>query len=73
MGTKHDDSCLTKAHDDEPIFVLRANDAIAPSTVRSWADIAEGLGTPAPKIREARDLADRMVAWQIANGSKIPD
>lgn len=30
-------SCLTSAKDDEPIFVLRANDELAPKIVRAWA------------------------------------
>jgi len=73
MGTKHDDSCLTKAKDDEPIFVLRASDVLAPSAVRDWAACAESLGVSAAKVREARALADRMVVWQEINGAKIPD
>ena len=30
-------SCLTNAEDDEPIFVLRANDELAPEVVFYWA------------------------------------
>ena len=30
-------SCLTAANEDEPLFVLRANDELAPIIVRSWA------------------------------------
>jgi hypothetical protein len=30
-------SCLTAAADDEPLFVLRANDELAPEIVRRWA------------------------------------
>lgn len=30
-------SCLTNAKDDEPLFVLRANDELAPKIVRAWA------------------------------------
>jgi len=33
-------SCLNKAKDDEPIFVLRANDLLAPIVVSCWAAIA---------------------------------
>jgi len=31
-------SCLNKAADDEPLFVFRANDPLAPQLVREWAD-----------------------------------
>lgn len=30
-------SCLTRANEDEPVFVLRANDALAPPMIRRWA------------------------------------
>ncbi len=30
-------TCLNSAADDEPIFVLRANDELAPAVVRAWA------------------------------------
>ena len=30
-------SCLTRAADNEPLFVLRANDELASNTVRRWA------------------------------------
>ena len=41
MGTKANPgkfNCYAKAADDEPIFVLRAKDALAPDVVRYWAD-----------------------------------
>lgn len=30
------DSCLNRAADDEPLFVLKATDALAPTLVREW-------------------------------------
>jgi hypothetical protein len=32
-------SCLNRAQGDEPIFVLRANDEIAPIVIRHWASL----------------------------------
>jgi len=37
MGTKLTSSCLKKAADDEPIFVLRAQDFLSAEVVRNWA------------------------------------
>lgn len=34
-------SCLSKAADDEPVFILRAHDVTAPLAVEAWADIVE--------------------------------
>ncbi len=35
-------SCINKADNDEPVFVLRANDPLAPAVVDYWANQAEG-------------------------------
>ena len=68
-------SCINRAAPDEPVFVLRANDRIAPSIVRDWASryldtkMAEqkGIVTDAQlrKYHEAFTLAGQMVEWQI--------
>lgn len=36
MGTKFNDSCLQKAADNEPIFVLRAQDMSSPKVILHW-------------------------------------
>ena len=63
-------SCLNKAKDDEPIFVLRAHDALAPVVVKYWAQIAQDSGTPSEKIRDAWELANMMKQWP---DRKLPD
>lgn len=66
MATKREElknGCFAKAADDEPIFVLRAQDMLAPALVRQWAVQAEERGCPAAKIAEARALADKMDNW----------
>lgn len=63
-------SCLNKAADDEPVFVLRAQDACAPTHVRDWAEHAELRGCDPAKVAEARALADAMEAWPTR---KMPD
>ena len=85
MSTKLTNKCLEKAADDEPIFVLRAQDIIASSTVKYWAlalHLAicnKGLKGRArhkisecsqPKIKEALELATKMEQWP---NKKIPD
>lgn len=58
-------SCLNKAADHEPLFVLRGKDAIAPEVVEKWAQRAEELGIHEPrKIAEARALANQMREWR---------
>lgn len=58
-------SCLNKAEDDEPIFVIRAKDPIGASTVRQWALEAERSGQHRPaKVANARALATQMDDWR---------
>lgn len=75
MSTKRDDPCLKKAGEDEPIFVLRAQDRLAPKVVRQWADAAAGCGeVPKAKIDEARATATALEEWAKAHGgAKWPD
>lgn len=74
--------CLGKAADDEPVFILRAQDTFAPKVVEFWAErvaqAAANNGLPdedatLSKVREARDLARDMRTWQAINFVKVPD
>lgn len=74
MATKNTGvPCYDKAGGDEPIFVLRAQDKLAPEIVLQWADQAARSGASPDKIREAIKLADEMIEWQGKNNCKIPD
>jgi hypothetical protein len=68
---KHDElslpaSCLNKAADDEPIFVLRANDALAAHTVREWARRYQFKKTEDGRHMTARELAKCAEAHALA-------
>jgi hypothetical protein len=69
------DSCptLAKVRSDEPIFVLRAQDKLAPGVIRTWARMLSvnaprdtdgriDAGTQA-KINEAEACAASMEKW----------
>src|ERR1700730_3563327 len=62
------EGCLGKAADDEPVFILRAQDIFAPDLVREWADLAEECAPE--KAREARALAALM---EDCPTRKLPD
>lgn len=70
MATKSTDTCLQKAAENEPIFVLRAQDMLAPGIVREWAKQAAAHGCSQEKVLEAHSLADRMDQWATR---KFPD
>lgn len=58
-------SCLNKADADEPIFVLRAKDLVAPQALRLWAHMADGIHE-GDKIAEALKCATAMENWRTA-------
>ena len=73
--TKHDeiynaDSCLNKIPGDEPIFVLRASDILAPIVVQYWVTLAADTGVPVKKVQEACSVASAMIHWP---NRKLPD
>lgn len=75
MSTKRDGvPSYDKAKLDEPVFVLRAQDSIAPEVVEMWALTLSMRGpSDNPKVAEARQCAAAMRAWQEIHGCKIPD
>jgi hypothetical protein len=74
MGTKANPGkydCLKNLAEDEPFFVLRAQDVLAAGLVDLWADKAVYAGrTPIEKIDEARRCAAAMREWPK---KKVPD
>lgn len=59
--------------DDEPFFILRAQDVLAPQVVELWALSATMIHANTPKISNARTIAASMRDWQLRHGSKVPD
>lgn len=62
-----------KIAEDEPVFLLRAKDILAPRTLLHWADRLEVEGGQIEMIQLARDHARLMLEWQEKNGAKVPD
>jgi len=53
---------------DEPAFVLRAGDFMAPEYVAKWAQDAESFGVEAARVRAARQCAKRMNDYRLKKG-----
>lgn len=64
------EGCLGKAHPDEPVFILRAQDCFAADLVEKWAIWARAAGCPNDKAQEAMDIAEQMRRWPVR---KDPD
>jgi len=69
---RNPNSCLNKAGESEPIFVLRAKDLTSPNIIRSWAELNKGT-LDKEKYYEAIELADKMEEWQGENEVNFPD
>ncbi len=54
---------LLSLPDNEPVFILRGRDPLAPAAVRVWADAAEVADVVSRKVREARQIAGEMEKW----------
>lgn len=66
-------SCLNRAADDEPVFVIRAKDPLAAPLVRMWAMIAKEKGFhEAHKVAQAFAWADIAAEWRNARVVDVP-
>ena len=63
-------SCFNKAADNEPLFILRAQDRLAPQAVRVWAALLASESGSSQKVAEASALAEAMEKWPTR---KLPD
>lgn len=61
-----------KIPDDEPVFLLRAQDKFAPSTLRFYAKLLEEDGN-IDMAEELRAHARNMIVWQKSVKVKAPD
>lgn len=59
--------------EDEPVFLVRAQDKAGPATVSFWAEEAEAFGAAPEIVSAAREQSRRMEYWQATHGSKVPD
>lgn len=59
--------------EDEPVFLLRGQDIVAPQTVEFWAQFAEEAGAAPDIVSAALRQAREMKNWQKEHGYKVPD
>lgn len=57
---------------DEPVFLIRGQDAAGAATVRAWADMADALGADSEILRVAREHADKMDVWPKKKTADLP-
>lgn len=57
---------------DEPLFVLRAQDQIAPIIVELYAIQATIMHAPPGLVARVRRIAGEMRRWQMLHPTKLP-
>lgn len=57
---------------DEPVFLIRGQDAVGGDTVRAWADLAEANGAKPDILKIAREHAVKMDAWPKKKTADLP-
>ena len=70
MTEKRYDQTFEKCADNEPIFILRGQDVLAPMVVEYWAELAAKLQVKPPKILAAYQCAQAMREYETR---KVPD
>ena len=61
---------LEKIPDNEPLFLIRAQDCLSAKIVGKWAEEAGSLGVPRGKVMEALSCSHLMSDWLR---KKLPD
>lgn len=72
---KSADQVLAKVRDDEPIFVIRGQDKLAPEIVQAWIEAAVMEGVRTDKIVSAHRYLHDIVVYQKDHPDlvKVPD
>lgn len=59
--------------EDEPVFLIRGQDALAVRALKYYASIAEAAGVEPAMVAAVRRQAAAMIEWQRDNRPKVPD
>ena len=61
-----------KIPQDEPVFIIRAQDKVGAAAVRAWAELNNNVGGDLEATRLAYEQADRMDAWPVKKTCDLP-
>lgn len=59
--------------EDEPVFLLRAQDVYSVGRVRKWVQLLKKDRPDSPTVHEVEVHIQRMIEWQTDQGCHIPD
>jgi hypothetical protein len=69
--TKYGPVTIPGVPDDEPIFILRAQDAASVGTLQHYAQLCSEWGSPPTHIDNAHRVTERFDEWQQAHGPQV--
>lgn len=58
---------------EEPVFLLRGKDPLAPKLLLKWASELRLQGGDPEMAKMVEDHAQKMIAWQKTMETKLPD
>lgn len=58
--------------DDEPVFVIRAQDQLAPALIEHYADLCRESGSPEHHVAGVLEAAAQMRGWQAGHHTQVP-
>ncbi len=59
--------------DDEPVFIIRGQDALALEAIDHYTELAIGKSCPLAFISDVQNVRTRFAEWQEHNATKLPD
>lgn len=59
--------------EDEPVFLIRGQDRAAVTAALAWCEEATRLGASSEIVATVRRHIARVIEWQAAGHSKVPD
>ena len=59
--------------EDEPVFLLRGQDELAPGILIRWAEELLSRGGDPEMAQMVADHANEMITWQETHHRKLPD
>jgi len=73
IETKYGNPDIEGIPADEPIFILRAQDSAALTTLEDYRHNASTYGATHNFLLEVGDAIDRFSEWKVNNDTKTPD
>lgn len=59
--------------EDEPVVLFRAQDKLLPAVLKAYLALCTSHGSPPEHVRRIEETWHKIIQWQTANKTKVPD